>query len=107
MLAILLVAIVPCAIVLGCCLWRAWRRRAAKQQQQSTRKSKKDKSARSDGRGEDVPLFTEKSPLAASASFSASTTQSADEPPVEPVVLNPAFLPVDAYHGVPPKRYVL
>lgn len=28
-------------------------------------------------------------------------------PPLPPVVINPAFLPVDAYFGVPPKRFDL
>ena len=30
-----------------------------------------------------------------------------DEPVIAPIHINPAYLPVDAYHGVPPRSMIL
>ena len=42
-----------------------------------------------------------------SGSISQPVTPPTDEPIIAPIHINPAYLPVDAYHGVPPRSMIL
>lgn len=118
--ALCLVVLLPLLILLGCCIVRRVRRRA--QQLEAVKKNKeaieahRKKKDKESSRGSEPPSPVDDDPDDAMLSPAAAAYGLLGEPPADraptpsrpaPVVLNPAFLPVDAYHGVPPKRFDL
>ena len=87
----LTVLLAPAIIFLGCCFARRCRR-AAKQRAAEKKKAPLPQLQPAIIGSHDAPLL-------------ASTTRQQQRTP--PVSVNRSLLPVDAYHGVPPKQFVL
>lgn len=85
-LALGLLITIPLLALIGCCIYRRCRKQAA--ETETGRKKQTDSSAPS---------------LADPEDFDIAPPPPAPTVPM-PVTLNPALLPVDAFHGVPPSR---
>jgi len=111
-----IVVFVPLLLIVVCCLMRRCRKREGKE----VKGVKEGKGTSGSGSG--APVFRKTAPNSFSEDSEELERATATMPPEfevfdslsrerlsgpGPIIVNPAFLPVDAYHGIPPKSFQL